>query len=145
MGAPITIYRKIAALTLFLATAGLVCAPATAIENAPIPIADLFREALARDVIAREQFLEQKEGTAVFGKAHFKSAGEYARHEKRFRIIAAPHEDNISALYYLFTNNKNIFRRLKEGDVLEFHGKLVITTPTNLNKNAFIFDIVLDE
>lgn len=144
-GLKITSWRKAATLALVAAMAGMISAPASAIESSPLPMEDLFRELTASDPIIRDQMLERKEGIAVFGKAHFKSVGEYPRHERRFRIIATPHEKNFSAIYYLFTNNKNFFRRMKEGSVFDFRGKLVITTSTNLEKDEYIFDIVLDE
>jgi hypothetical protein len=61
-----------------------------ATENISVPIADFFGEIIFKEPIAREQFLERQMGIMVFGKAVFKSAGEYLRHERKFRIIAAP-------------------------------------------------------
>lgn len=144
-GLKITSLRKIARLALVAAMAGIASAPASAIGSSPLLMADLFREILAVEPIVREKLMEGREGTPVSGKANFKSAGEFPRHDRRFRIIATPHEENISATYYLFTNNRNFFRRLKVGSVFEFTGKLTIATPTNLDKDEYIFDIVLDE
>ncbi len=136
---------KIAALALVAAMAGMASAPVSAVESSPLRMEDIFHELMASEPIVRDQMLERKEGIPVSGKAYFKSAGEYPRHDRRFRIIAISHEEQFGAIYYLFTNNKNFFRRLKEGNVFEFKGKLMIATPTNLDKDEYIFDIVLDE
>ncbi len=143
--AKITLRHPISITALFFSIAALISLPISATENTSISIEDLFRDVIASEPIVREHMLERKEGIAIFGTALFKSAGEYPRHERRYRIIALPREEQFNAVYYLFTNNKNFYRRLKEGIVFEFRGKLVLATTTNLNKDAFIFDIVLDE
>ncbi len=83
-------FLKIIPLALIIAMAGIVSAPVMATENISVPIADFFGEIIFKEPIAREQFLERQMGIMVFGKAVFKSAGEYLRHERKFRIIAAP-------------------------------------------------------
>ncbi|MCX7678994.1 MAG: hypothetical protein N2316_07220 [Spirochaetes bacterium] len=114
-------------------------------QNASIATNNLFADIISKDPVVRDHYVEIKEGIVVYGKAICKNTSTYLRYDRQFRIIASPIEDNVNFIYYLFTNNKKFFRRLKTGSVFEFKGKLMIATSINLSKDAYILDIVLEE
>lgn len=123
----------------------LFTSPLKSFEPEAISTYELFVEMLSHDPIVRDQYIETKEGKTLYGKAIYKSASAYLRYDRQFRIIASPIEENVNFIYYLYTNNKNFFRRLKSGNIFDFKGKLILATSINLSKDAYILDIALEE
>ncbi len=105
-----------------------------------------YSELSALMPIERDGFLEKFRNEIVQGRARVESVGSIARYRRRFRIAAVdPDAANLNIIFNIFTDNEEYLSLLQKGDTFEFKGQLALLTPTDTNRESYIFDVILEE
>lgn len=70
------------------------------------------------------------------------------KYKKKYRIEV---KDNDSAkfgqnfIYYVYIENQNSYEMLSVNEVFEFSGQLMAYTPLSVNRDNYIFDILIEK
>jgi hypothetical protein len=98
-------------------------------------------KALDRDIL-----LNGMQGVIVQGRGYVESVDKNERYRRHYRITAIDNEAlELNIRLYIFVDNEEYLTLLKKGDSFDFKGQFVIFTPLNSRRDAYIFDIILEE
>ncbi|MBN2039051.1 MAG: hypothetical protein JW864_03355 [Spirochaetes bacterium] len=115
-------------------------------ENVKYLDNSFYKVFLNSSEIERDSLLSEFQNKIVQGRAYVESVDKFERYHRRFRITAIDKESNyLNIRLYLYTDNEEYFTLLKRGDQFDYKGQFVIHTPLSSRKDAYIFDIILEE
>lgn len=101
----------------------------------------ITKQAIERDNILRAMF-----NKTLQGRGYIESVGSYERYHKGFRIKIIDSESlSLNIKFYIFTDNEEYLNILKKGDLFEFKGQFIISTPLSSRRDSYIFDIILED
>ncbi len=96
--------------------------------------------------LARDVLLNGMQGAIVQGSGFVESVEKSERYRRHFRITAISNEtSDLNIRLYIFAGQEEYLTLLKKGDSFDFKGQFVIFTPLNSRRDAYIFDIILEE
>jgi hypothetical protein len=96
--------------------------------------------------LVRDVLLNGMQGVIVQGSGYVESVEKSERYRRHFRITAIDNEaSDLNIRLYIFADNEEYLTLLKKGDSFDFKGQFVIFTPLNSRRDAYIFDIILEE
>jgi hypothetical protein len=96
--------------------------------------------------LERDIFLNNFQDRIVQGIGYIESVDKIERYHRHVRITAIDKEAaGLTIKLYIFVDNEEYLTLLQKGDSFDFKGQFVIFTPLNSRRDAYIFDIVLEE
>jgi hypothetical protein len=96
--------------------------------------------------LERDKFLSDMQDRIVQGIGYIESVDRIERYHRNVRITAIDKEPSgLSIKFFIFADNEEYLSLLQKGDSFDFKGQFVIYTPLNSRRDAYIFDIVLEE
>jgi hypothetical protein len=137
--------------TVAAACAALVLMAASVSSNGqthvgPPVLADEFYARLeAAPPIRRDFFLDAHLNKLLSGRGRVISVDAAGRYKRRYRIVLAGLAVSPKITFYLFADGDDYRGLLSEGDLFEFRGQFVVYTPLNTRRDAYIFDVVMEE
>ena len=109
---------------------------------------DFYRSISREAPVRRDLFLSKKINFLMQGRGIIKSVSPLIRYRKKLRIEIHDKDSEKFGLklqYFLFTSNEGWSKDAIVGEMFEFKGQCMVITPLNIQRNAFIFDIVLED
>jgi hypothetical protein len=107
---------------------------------------EFYYDLLKSKPLARDVLLNGMQGAIVQGSGYVESVEKSERYRRHFKITAIDSEaSDLNIRLYIFVDNEEYLTLLKKGDSFDFKGQFVIFTPLNSRRDAYIFDIILEE
>ncbi len=107
---------------------------------------EFYAELQASQPIKRDYFLDARLNQVLEGKGKVVSVDSRGRYKRACRLtLSGQSAQAIAITYLVFTDRKEYLKMLKKDDVFEFKGQFVIYTPLNSARDAYIFDIILED
>jgi len=106
----------------------------------------VLNDFLRIDLIRRDDFWKGKLNTILETEASIVSVENKTQFRRKYRITAVSGSENrILITYYIYTDNEEYIRILQPGEKFGFKGQFVMYTPLNTKRNAYVFDIILED
>ena len=96
------------------------------------------------DLISRDEFWKVKLNTLLEGKGKVVSVEERPQFRRKFRITLTGGNE-ISLVYYIYTDNEEYTKLLQPGTLFGFKGQFVMFTPLNSKRNLYLLDLLLED
>jgi len=136
-------------VTAACAVLGLLAASVSSngqMQAGPPVLADEFYTRLqAAPPIRRDFFLDAHLNKHLSGRGRVISVDAAGRYKRRYRIVLAGLSASPKITFYLFVDGDDYRGLLSEGDLFEFKGQFAVYTPLNTRRDAYIFDVVMEE
>lgn len=101
---------------------------------------------LSTQPIRRDMFLDDTLNKIIAGEGYVDSVVKKNQYKKSFMVTVHDSKaDKANIIYHVYTNDEEYVRVLVKGDTFEFKGQFVLYTPLNSRRDAYIFDIVLED
>jgi hypothetical protein len=105
-----------------------------------------YNDLQASQPIKRDYFLDARLNQIMEGKGKVVSVDSKGRYKRAYRLTLSGQSAQAVALTYLvFTDKEDYLKMVKKDDIFEFKGQFVIYTPLNSARDAYIFDIILED
>jgi hypothetical protein len=119
-------------------------------KKKPVGVIQLNREfytnLLNTKPLERDIFLGEMQDNIVQGVGFIESVDRLERYHRHIRITATDKEaSGLIIKLFIFADNEEYLTLLQKGDSFDFKGQFVIFTPLNSRRDAYIFDIILEE
>ncbi|HSV97295.1 MAG TPA: hypothetical protein VLM75_10215 [Spirochaetota bacterium] len=115
-------------------------------QATPALLADEFYTRLqAAPVIRRDFFLDAHLNKIMVGRGRVIAVDTAGRYKRRYRIMLAGLAVSPKITFYVYADGDDYRTLLSAGDLFEFKGQFVVYTPVNSSRDAYIFDIVMEE
>jgi len=115
-------------------------------QGSPAVLADEFYARLqAAPVIRRDFFLDAHLNKILVGRGRVVAVDTTGRYKRRYRIVLAGLAASPKITFYVYADGDDYRTLLEAGDLFEFKGQFVVYTPVNSRRDAYIFDIVMEE
>lgn len=107
---------------------------------------EFYSAFIKKQAVKRDNFLRAMFNRTLQGRGYIESAGSYQRYHRNYRIKIIDSESlSLNIKIYVFTDNEEYLKILKKGDLFEFKGQFIISTPLSSSRDSYIFDIVLED
>lgn len=135
-------------------TAAVVCAAfiCSAVPAAPdagaesAVLADEFYTRLqAEPVIRRDFYLDTRLNKILAGRGRVVAVDTAGRYKRRYRIVLSGLAASPKITFYVYADGDDYRTLLAVDDLFEFKGQFVVYTPVDSRRDAYIFDIVMEE
>ncbi len=136
---------------LLIIPAFLICSYAFQDEKKkPVDVIHLNREFymnfLNTRVIERDILLGEMQDRIVQGRGYVDSVDKIDRYHRHIRITVIDNEAaGLNIRLFIFADNEEYISLLQKGDAFDFKGQFVVFTPLSSKRDAYIFDIILEE
>lgn len=115
-------------------------------QGDPAVLADEFYARLqSASVIQRDFFLDTQLNRILVGRGRVIAVDTIGRYKRRYRISLAGLAASPKITFYVYADGDDYRALLAAGDLFEFKGQFVVYTPVNSRRDAYIFDIVMEE
>jgi len=115
-------------------------------QAGPPGLADAFYTRLqAAPPIRRDFFLDAHLNKLLSGRGRVISVDAAGRYKRRYRIVLAGLSASPKITFYLFVDGDDYRGLLSEGDLFEFKRQIAVYTPLNTRRDAYIFDVGMEE
>ncbi len=115
-------------------------------QAGPPVLADEFYARLqAAPPIRRDFFLDAHLNKLLSGRGRVISVDAVGRYKRRYRIVLAGLTASPKITFYLFADGDDYRGLVSEGDLFEFKGQFAVYTPLDTRRDAYIFDVVMEE
>lgn len=131
--------KIISFLLIFMASVIFAAEPAVKFDD------ELFLAFKNIPTVKRDTFFESKINSQISARGLIKSIDSTSRYQRSRRIIVEDDRskaNGILILYYIFTDASE--SNLSVNSFFEFTGQIKSYTPSEIKKNSYILDIVLD-
>lgn len=143
--------EKIISIALFLFLLPVFSVTAAQQENSKkiqVINRDFYRSITREAPVGRDLLLSKRINFLIQGRGIIKSVTTMKRYRKKIKIEIHDGDSEKYGLklqYFLFTSNEGWSKDAIVGEIFEFKGQCMVITPMNTQRNAFIFDIVLED
>lgn len=137
--------RAVAACAFLALLSASVSSSGQTQAGAPVLTDEFYTRLQAAPPIRRDFFLEAHLNKLLSGRGRVISVDAVGRYKRRYRIVLAGLAASPKITFYLFADGDDYRGLLSEGDLFEFKGQFVVYTPLNTRRDAYIFDVVMEE
>ena len=113
--------------------------------GSPVLADDFYAGLRASPAIRRDFFLDGHLNKILSGRGRVVSVDATGRYKRRYRIVLEGPFVSPKITFYLFADGDDYRSLLSEGDLFEFKGQFVVYTPLDSRREAYIFDVVMEE
>ncbi len=96
--------------------------------------------------IERDKFILSLQKKIISARVIIDSVSVNTEYKRDYRIDSVfPDSNQIIFIFHIYSEKKDYIELMKKGDIFDFKGQLVLSTPLNIKRDRYIIDIILQE